>query len=163
MTVVILGKCVCKFVEHGRHCAFNVVHIGKDRALGPDGEESFHKHGSKSSPLCACGAMIPWSDERRGRIRPVTPAIVVTIATRAFVEFRLPITFICSGTRMLMTFGSDSFVVWSIFNQGTKIDVWDVVRWRTVHCYIVFAKHGTATWSPCVRESMFFNKQSKRQ
>ena len=79
-----------------------------------------------------------------------------------FVDFRLPINSICSGTRMLMTFESDSFVSWSIFNQGTKIDVWDVVRWMTMHCYVVFAKHGTATWSPYVRESMFLDKQSKR-
>ena len=82
MTVVILGKkIVDKFVEDGRHCAFDVVHIGKDRALGPDGEEYIRRHGSKSSPSCACGAMISWSNERRGRIRPVTPAIVMTIAS----------------------------------------------------------------------------------
>ena len=80
-TVVIVGKCICKLIKHGRHCAFDVVHIGKDRALGPDGEESIHKHGSKSSPSCACGAMVSWSDERRGRIRPVALAIVMTIAS----------------------------------------------------------------------------------
>ena len=51
MTVAISGECVCKFVELGRHCAFNVVHIGKDRALGPDGEEYIRKHSSKSSPF----------------------------------------------------------------------------------------------------------------
>ena len=50
MTVVILGKCICNF-EHGQHCAFNVVHIGKDRALGPDGEKYIRKHSSKSSPF----------------------------------------------------------------------------------------------------------------
>ena len=56
MTVVVIGKCICKLVEHNRYCAFDVVHIGKDSALGPDGEEYIHKHGSKSSPfMCLRG------------------------------------------------------------------------------------------------------------
>ncbi len=111
MTVVILGKCVCKFAEHGRHCAFNVVHIGKDRALGPDGENTSASTAPRAPLSRACGTMVSWSSEQRGRIRPATPTTLTTIAFRAFVDFRLPINFICSGTRMLMTFGSDSFVV----------------------------------------------------
>ena len=162
MTVVISGKCVCNFVELGRHCAFNVVHIGKDRALGPDGENTSASTAQRAPLSCACGTMVLWSNERRGRARPVTLATFTTIAFRAFIDFRLHINSICSGTRMLMTFESVSFVSWSIFNKGTKIDVWDVVCWMTMHCYVVFAKHGTATWSPYVRESMFFDKQSKR-
>ena len=83
MTVVILGRCICKFVEHGRHCAFNVVHIGKDRALGPDGENTSASTAPRAPLSCACGTMVSWSNEQRGRIRPATLATLTTIAFRA--------------------------------------------------------------------------------
>ena len=42
-----------------------------------------------------------------------------------------------------------------------RIDVRDVVCWMTVHCYVAFTKHGTASWIPNVRITKLLNEQSK--